>query len=152
VPCGNGEYVLVVDDEEALVRLTARTLEELGYLPVSFTSGVAALAAFREDPKRFDALITDERMPHMSGCALVREVREFRRKMPILLMSGYGGAGLTERALEAGADEVLKKPLSAHDLGTGLARLLQRSGRALRPDTPTPSVKAAGAGIESSEA
>lgn len=126
LPCGNGEHVLVVDDEEALVKLTARTLEELGYLPVSFTSGVAALAAFRNDPSHFDALIADERMPHISGCALVREVRASRRTMPILLMSGYGGTGLTERALEAGADGVLKKPLSAHDLATGLARVLQR--------------------------
>jgi FixJ family two-component response regulator len=65
-------------------------------------------------------------MPHISGCALVREVRELRRKMPILLMSGYGGGGLMERALEAGADDVLKKPLSAHDLATGLARVLQK--------------------------
>jgi signal transduction histidine kinase len=126
LPCGNGEHVLVVDDEEALVKLTARTLEELGYLPVSFTSGIAALAAFRDDPSHFDALIADERMPHISGCALVREVRASRRTMPILLMSGYGGTGLTERALEAGADGVLKKPLSAHDLATGLARVLQR--------------------------
>jgi CheY-like chemotaxis protein len=46
--------------------------------------------------------------------------------MPILLMSGYVGGGLLERAREAGADDVLKKPLSAHDLATGLARVLRK--------------------------
>ena len=106
--------------------LYIRMLEELGYVPVSFTSGIAALAAFREDPARFDAMITDERMPHISGCALVSEVRRFHRGMPILLMSGYVGGGLMERALEAGADDVLKKPLSAHDLARGLARVMRK--------------------------
>jgi CheY-like chemotaxis protein len=126
LPGGHGEYVLVVDDEEPLVKLAARTLEELGYVPVTFTSGTAVLAAFRDDPAHFDAMITDERMPGISGCALVHAVRGLRRKMPILLMSGYVGGGLMERAREAGADDVLKKPLSAHDLAAGLARALQK--------------------------
>ncbi len=65
MPRGDGQRVLIVDDEEPLVRLATRTLEELGYAPVGFTSSGAALAAFRADPQRFDALITDERMP---GC------------------------------------------------------------------------------------
>jgi CheY-like chemotaxis protein len=126
LPAGNGEYVLVVDDEEPLVKLAARTLDELGYAPVSFTSGSAALTAFRDDPQRFDAVLTDERMPGVTGLALTRGVRELRRKIPILLMSGYVGGGLMERAREAGADDVLKKPLSAYDLATGLARVLQK--------------------------
>jgi CheY-like chemotaxis protein len=57
---------------------------------------------------------------------LVREVRGLRGNIPILVMSGYVGGGLMERAREAGADDVLKKPLSAHDLATGLARVLQK--------------------------
>ncbi len=126
LPVGNGEHVLVVDDEEPLVTLAARTLKKLGYVPVSFTSGIAALAAFRDDPSRFDAMITDERMPDISGCALVREARALRPRIPTLLISGYVGGGLMERAREAGVDDVLKKPLSAHDLATGLARVLQK--------------------------
>jgi signal transduction histidine kinase/CheY-like chemotaxis protein len=126
LPSGKGECVLVVDDEEPLVTLAARTLDEVGYVPIGFTSGVAALAAFRDDPARFDAMIADERMPDMSGCALVREVRGLRGNIPILVMSGYVGGGLMERAREAGAADVLKKPLSAHDLATGLARVLQK--------------------------
>jgi PAS domain S-box-containing protein len=124
MPRGDGQRVLVVDDEEPLVRLATRTLEELGYAPTGFTSSIAALAAFRADPKRFDALITDERMPGLSGSALIREVRGIRGGIPIVLMSGYVGAAIARRAIEAGAEEVLKKPLSARDLAASLARVL----------------------------
>ena len=102
MPRGDGQRVLIVDDEEPLVKLATRTLEELGYAPVGFTSSAAALAAFRADPQRFDALITDERMPGMSGSALIREVRGIRNGIPIVLMSGYiGGAVATARARSA---------------------------------------------------
>jgi CheY-like chemotaxis protein len=124
MPRGKGQRVLVVDDEEPLLTLTVRTLEELGYAPVGFASSVAALEAFRADPWRFDAIVTDERMPGLSGSALIREARGTRRAIPILLVGGYLGGQLTALALEAGADEVLKKPLLARELATSLARVL----------------------------
>ncbi|HWM44747.1 MAG TPA: PAS domain S-box protein [Burkholderiales bacterium] len=126
LPRGEGQCVLVVDDEEPLVRLATRTLEDLGYRPVGFTSSAAALAAFCADPGRFDALIADERMPGLSGTALIREVRGVRRVIPILLMSGYIGGAVASLAREAGADDVLKKPVLARDLATSLARVLQQ--------------------------
>ncbi|HEX5049020.1 MAG TPA: PAS domain-containing protein [Gammaproteobacteria bacterium] len=126
VPRGNGQRVLVVDDEEQLVGLATRTLEELGYAPTGFTSSSAALAAFRANPERFDAVLTDERMPGMSGSALILEARAIRDRIPIVMMSGYVGGGLMEAAGEVGADLVLKKPLSLRDLANGLSRALQR--------------------------
>jgi len=124
-PRGGRQRVLVVDDEEPLVRLATETLEELGYVPLGFTSSAAALAAFRADPQRFDAVITDERMPGMSGSALIREMRDIRESIPIILMSGFVGGDLLSRVRESGAQDVLKKPLSAHDLATSLARVLR---------------------------
>src|SRR5258708_1443682 len=124
LPRGDGQRVLVVDDEEPLVRLATRTLEELGYVPVGFTSSRAALAAFRADPQRFDAVVTDERMPGVSGSTLIREVRGIREAIPVVLMSGYVGDAVARQARDAGVAEVLRKPLSAHDLATSLARVL----------------------------
>jgi CheY-like chemotaxis protein len=124
MPRGDQQRVLVVDDEEPLVTLATETLEELGYLPVGFTSGADALAAFRADPKQFDVVITDERMPGLSGSALIREMRGIRRSIPILLVSGYVGGMVVGRAYNAGANEVLKKPLSMRELATSLARVL----------------------------
>jgi PAS domain S-box-containing protein len=125
VPQGKRQQVLVVDDEEPLVNLATRTLEELGYVPVGFTSSVAALEALRADPQRFDAVITDERMPGLSGSALIREVRAIRSSIPVLLVSGYVGGMVTRRAYNSGATEVLKKPLSARELATTLARVFE---------------------------
>jgi PAS domain S-box-containing protein len=125
LPRGDGQRVLVVDDEEPLVRLTTQTLEGLGYAPAGFTSSTAALEAFRANPAIFDAVITDERMPGLSGSALIREVRDIRRTIPILLVCGYLGGTVADRGYNAGADEVLKKPLSARDLANSLARVLQ---------------------------
>jgi CheY-like chemotaxis protein len=124
LPRGDGQRVLVVDDEEPLVRLATETLEDLGYAAVGFTSSTAALKAFRADPGRFDAVITDERMPRLSGSSLIREMRGIRRKIPILLVSGYLGGSVANRAYNAGADEVLKKPMLARELATILARVL----------------------------
>ena len=124
-PRGDCQQVLIVDDEAPLVTLATETLAELGYIPSGFTSSTAALAAFCADPARFDAVITDERMPGMSGSALIREIRKVRPTIPILLVSGYAGGAVMRRALECGADDVLKKPLSAHELATCLARVLR---------------------------
>jgi len=111
--------VLVVDDEEPLVRLAIKTLEHLGYAAVGFTSSTAALAAFRADPQRFDAVLTDERMPGMSGATLIREVRGIRGAIPVVLMSGYLGMESVD------ADLVLRKPLSARDLAASIAEVMQ---------------------------
>jgi signal transduction histidine kinase/ActR/RegA family two-component response regulator len=125
LPRGDGQRVLVVDDEEPLVKLAIRTLEGLGYAPVGFASSTAALEAFRAEPELFHAIVTDERMPELSGSELIREVRAIRSTIPILLVGGYVGGQVTALALEAGADEVLKKPLLARELAMSLARVLR---------------------------
>jgi CheY-like chemotaxis protein len=116
--------VLVLDDEEALVKLATETLTELGYSAVGFTSSAKALETFLEHPERFDAVITDESMPGTSGSELIRKMRTLRPTLPTVLMSGYLSTAVVERAREAGASELLKKPLSARQLGTALERAL----------------------------
>ena len=88
-PRGNGQAVLLVDDEEALVRLGEELLAELGYEPVGYTASAAALEAFRAEPGRFDALLSDESMPGLTGSELAAEVRRLRPELPIVLMSGF---------------------------------------------------------------
>jgi CheY-like chemotaxis protein len=123
-PRGNGETVMIVDDEPALVSLIEEMLAQLGYEPIGFGSSGAALHAVRANPTRFDAVLTDETMPDLVGTDLAREVGAIRPGIPILLMSGHGGAGLAQRAGAAGVSEVLRKPLQKRDLAESLARLL----------------------------
>jgi CheY-like chemotaxis protein len=125
VPRGSGETVMIVDDERALVALAEDTLAELGYEPVGFDSSVAALQAFRAEPKRFDLVLTDETMPDLTGTELAREIRQLRPEISIILMSGYASAQVIERARAAGVMEVLRKPLVRRDIAEPVARALR---------------------------
>jgi PAS domain S-box-containing protein len=122
---GQGEAILVVDDEEMLVRLAEEMIAGLGYEPVGFTSPFEALQAFRADPDRFSAVISDETMPGMTGSQLAEQIAAIRRHIPILLMSGYASATLAARARSAGARDVLGKPLRSGDIGRALAGALR---------------------------
>jgi signal transduction histidine kinase len=126
VPDGAGQTVLVVDDEPPLVALTEELLAGLGYEPVGFSDPAAALQALRDAPQRFDALVTDEVMPGLAGTALARAAREIAPRLPVMLVSGWGGAQLAARASAAGVDRVLAKPLQRAELARALAELLRR--------------------------
>jgi PAS domain S-box-containing protein len=125
LPRGRGAVVMIVDDEPALVALAEEMLAELGYEPVGFGSSAAALRAFQEDPRRFDLILTDEAMPDLVGTELAREIRQLAPGIPIVLMSGYGGSQLIQRAAAIGINEVLRKPLQRRELAESLARVLE---------------------------
>jgi PAS domain S-box-containing protein len=123
LPHGDGQTVMIVDDEKPLVALAEEILAELGYEPIGFSSSAAALAAFREAPQRFDIVLTDETMPELVGTALAREIRLLRPDIPIVLMSGYSGTSLHERARTIGIREVLRKPLQSKDIAECFGRV-----------------------------
>jgi len=124
LPRGNGAVIMIVDDEPALVALAEEMLAELGYEPVGFHSSASARQAFRDNPQRFDLILTDEAMPDLVGTELARGIRQVAPAIPIVLMSGYGGSQLVQRAAAIGINEVLRKPLQRRDLAESLARVL----------------------------
>jgi PAS domain S-box-containing protein len=132
VPQGEGEAILLVDDEEALVRLGEEMLAELGYEPVGFTSSAAALEAFRESPERFQAVLSDEAMADMTGAELAKAIRALRPEMPIVLMSGYVSPLFAARARAIGVAEVLAKPLVARDIARSLWKALRENKEKVR--------------------
>ena len=91
LPLGQGETILLVDDERPLVLLGEEMLAAIGYEPIGFDESSAALAAFRADPDRFDLVLTDELMPEMTGTELAIALHEIRPDLPIILMTGHGG-------------------------------------------------------------
>jgi CheY-like chemotaxis protein len=127
LPRGNGERVLLVDDEAPVLAVTAEVLTRLGYEPVSFSNSEAALAAFEAAPGRFDVVVTDDLMPGLTGTGLARVVRRRRPDLPIVLVSGYSGPILTQHALAAGVSELLTKPLQSREIATTLARVLHHA-------------------------
>ncbi|MBD9667325.1 response regulator [Variovorax sp. VRV01] len=123
-PRGNGQVVMVVDDERPLVELAEELLAELGYEPVGFDSSERALEAFLGDQQRFDAVLTDEMLPGMAGSDLALKLLAVRPDLPVILVSGNVGAALEQRAHEAGVVALLRKPLGLQELAESLARTL----------------------------
>jgi signal transduction histidine kinase len=121
---GHGERILLVDDEKPLLVMTAELLGRLGYDPAPFSDPHAALASLEAMPAAYDAVLTDEMMPGLSGTALARAAHDARPALPIILLSGYTGPRITEMALAAGVREVLKKPVQSRELAAALARAL----------------------------
>jgi len=133
LPLGDGEAVMIVDDEPALVRLAEETLAQLGYAPAGFHSSRAALEAFAADPDGYDLVLTDETMPDLTGSQLAREVHTLRPDLPVMLMSGYRGPQLNASAQAAGVIGILHKPLLARDIAESLARALSARGDTAEP-------------------
>ncbi|MBV8665644.1 MAG: response regulator [Burkholderiaceae bacterium] len=125
LPFGNGESVLVVDDERPLVDLGEEVLAELGYEPVGFDSPEDAWLAFAADPQRFDLVLSDQTMPGMTGLHLLERIRALRPDLPLLLMSGYSTAELDEAARRIGIVSILRKPIGRAKLARLLHHALQ---------------------------
>jgi signal transduction histidine kinase len=125
LPRGHGETVMIVDDERPLVDLAEEIIADLGYEPVGFASSSAALEAFQAAPERFDLVLTDESMPQLIGTELAQAIRRLRPNIPIILMTGYAGTQLANRAADIGLSDVLRKPLHRRELADSLARVLE---------------------------
>ena len=124
VRAGAGQRILVVDDEPELVEWTVELLQRLGYAPAGFSDAAAALAVLQQQPDGFAAVITDEVMPGITGTQLTQALRQAASNVPVLLLSGYGGALLAQRASAAGVNRVLSKPVQQRALTRALAELL----------------------------
>jgi PAS domain S-box-containing protein len=129
---GNGEHVLYIDDEKALVFLAERQLTSLGYRVTSSTDPVKALELFRANPMDFDAVVTDISMPGMSGIELAKAVLEIRQDIPLVITSGYIRDEDVRAAAAIGILNLILKPNTVGELGSTLHRLL--SVRLRKPD------------------
>jgi signal transduction histidine kinase/ActR/RegA family two-component response regulator len=126
---GAGETIMVVDDERELVTLSEELLASLSYEPVGFSDARLALEAIRSDPRRFDAILTDERMLPLRGLDFAKLVHESAPTLPIILMTGHRDAETDVRSKEAGIAEILDKPLRVQTLREALARQLRANRR-----------------------
>jgi PAS domain S-box-containing protein len=127
---GQGQHILYVDDEDALVFLIARVLQRLGYRVTTFVDPLEALAAFKADPFAYDVLITDLAMPGLSGVDFARAALAIRKDVPVVMTSGYVRPEDRELALASGIRELVLKPNTVDALGDVLHKLLsvQRGG------------------------
>jgi CheY-like chemotaxis protein len=120
---GSGR-ILLVDDDPPVARALGRILERLGYEVTACGDGAEALARFRAEPTRFDAVLTDETLPGMRGHQLTRELLALRPDLPVLICTGYSEHLDEERAREIGARGLFMKPFDVAQLGEALRAAL----------------------------
>jgi CheY-like chemotaxis protein len=101
-------------------------LAALGYEAAGYTSSVEALEAFTAEPQRFDAVLSDETMPQLSGSQMALQIRKIRPDIPIVLMSGYVGPNIAALARQSNVNELLPKPLVSRDIAKALARVFAK--------------------------
>ncbi|HYM33868.1 MAG TPA: response regulator [Steroidobacteraceae bacterium] len=125
-PLGNGERILYVDDDEALVFLAERTLAQLGYDVRTYTDPSKALLEFKQHAAEYGAVVTDLSMVGMSGFQLAEAIRAIEVTIPIIITSGYVRQEDRERAAQLNIAELILKPNTVEALGTALHRCLQQ--------------------------
>ncbi|MEN8143302.1 MAG: ATP-binding protein, partial [Thermodesulfobacteriota bacterium] len=110
------ERIMVVDDEEAILKMLQIFLGSLDYQVITKVSGIEALETFQENPESFDLILTDQTMPIMTGLDLSKEMMEIRPDIPIILCSGYSSVVTEEVAKEIGIKRFAKKPVDVKAL------------------------------------
>jgi EAL domain-containing protein (putative c-di-GMP-specific phosphodiesterase class I) len=115
--------VLVVDDELALARAYARTLNQAGFVVDVAVDAVEATESARS--KSYDVIVSDIAMPSMTGLALLRAIREHDLDVPVILMTGGPAIETAVQAMEYGALRYLIKPIEPHELEEVVTRAVR---------------------------
>jgi len=120
--------ILLVDDDDSLRRVLEFQLVEAGYAVVSQSDGREALKSFSAE--EFDCLITDWRMPKMTGSQLVHQATAIRSEIPIVVITAFGDVDTAVEAMRGGAFDFITKPFNRQDILLTVEKAL-KYGRAL---------------------
>lgn len=127
-PHGQGELILVVDDERPILEVTQQTLEAFGYRVLTAEDGTQALAAFTQHRDEVALVITDMMMPVMDGPALIAALRGLKPEVPIIAATGLNVKANVGRAGKLGVSHFLPKPYTTNVLLSAVHQVITRSG------------------------
>ena len=125
LPKGNGELILIVDDEDAVRAVTKRILESSGYRTLIATTGTEAVACYREKGYEISVVLTDLHMPDMGGVEAIAVLRQINPNVKIIVVTGAGSALGAPAPLEMGVQGYIKKPFEVAHLLVTLQNVLQ---------------------------
>jgi PAS domain S-box-containing protein len=126
LPRGQGEFVLVVDDEESVRLVTQKTLERFGYRVLLAAHGAEAVALYAEQGAEIAVVLTDMAMPVMDGPATILALKAMNPAVKIIGSSGHASEGGVAKAVGAGVQHFVPKPYTAETLLKVLADVLTR--------------------------
>lgn len=118
--------VLLVDDEEALLKICEHALTEMGFCVTAAKTGEEAFRIFVSDPGKFDILLTDMTMPGWLGTQLSAQVKSLRPNMPVLLLTGFSDLLDEEMQKACGINKVMMKPVGLFDLAKNIMNLTEK--------------------------
>ncbi len=120
--------ILLVEDDDGNRCIVTEILEDLGYQVISETGGSSALIVIRRGVD-IDLVITDYRMPEMSGLDLVMELRQILPNVPVIMMTAYGSVENYFRSMSLGVLEYVNKPLGKAEFERIVNKALRKPGR-----------------------
>jgi len=118
--------IMAVDDEEDILRLLRRILEEEGYEFVGTTSGESAISLLRQ--KQPSLVILDIMMPGLDGFQVLDLIRQ-KSDVPVIMLTGKGGVTALRDAIEIGADDYIRKPFYPKELVARVRAKLRRAAQ-----------------------
>jgi len=121
--------VLVVDDEEEICKRLQRELRKEGYEVDYTTSSVGVPGKLKEakkSGKAYELLLLDLRMPEVGGFEILKEIRDARLDLDVIIITGYGDEDKAVEAIRLGAIDYLRKPISLEELHTALFRVRKK--------------------------
>jgi CheY-like chemotaxis protein len=113
LPRGNGETILVVDDERSIRQITEQTLGAFGYRVLLAADGAEAVALFAQQHAAIGAVIMDMTMPTMDGASAIRVLEKIDATVPVVAASGIAGNEALAMAAGENAKAFLQKPYTA---------------------------------------
>ena len=113
---GHGELILLVDDEQDILTVERAGLEAYGYVVLTASGGVQALADYALNRRRIAAVVIDLMMPALDGFVVIEIIRRMSRYVPIIATSGLHSSGVLGQASRAGMTSFLAKPHTVEEL------------------------------------
>ncbi len=110
------ERILMVDDEDLLLRIGKELLEGLGYKVETCDSSIDALECVRRHPEKYDLIYCDFSMPHMNGDVFTQKAKELRHDLPVIIATGYTTKINRDKLKEVGVSNVLIKPVTLYEM------------------------------------
>jgi PAS domain S-box-containing protein len=124
---GRDRKVMIIDDDDGVLKLGRSLLKLAGFTPVEFSHPGEALKRFGEDPGGYAAIVSDLTMPGMTGVELARSCRAIRADIPFVLTSGYLDARTQGGAQESGVTHFIRKPFDIAEFASKLRSALEGS-------------------------
>lgn len=121
---GNGERILIADDEPDVLMMTTKILQDLGYHTVTASDGQEAVEIFKADPQQFDLLLLDVVMPTLNGPRAAIKMRSLRPDIPLIFYTGYSHDEMSDSMKELDRFKMIAKPFRVVEISQLIHKMI----------------------------